>query len=55
MKRITALGLGLAMACLLSVPAYAVPAEVTAPSAILMEKTTSRTPPPSTSPPPSPR
>ena len=42
MKRITALGLGLAMACLLSVPAYAVPAEVTAPSAILMEKTTGK-------------
>ena len=42
MKRITALGLGLAMAGLLSVPAYAVPAEVTAPSAILMEKTTGK-------------
>ena len=38
MKRV--IGLGLALLCLLSVPAYAVPAEVTAPSAILMEKTT---------------
>ena len=38
MKRIAALGL--ALACLLSVPAYAAPAEVTAPSAILMEKST---------------
>ncbi len=38
MKRITALGL--ALLCLLPVRAYAVPAEVSAPSAILMEKTT---------------
>ena len=42
MKRITALGLSLLLICLLSAPAYAVPAEVTAPSAILMEKTTGR-------------
>ena len=40
MKRITALGLGLVLTCLLTAPAYAAPAEVTAPSAILMEKTT---------------
>lgn len=38
MKRITALAL--AALCLLSVPAYAAPAGVTAPSAVLMEKTT---------------
>ncbi|MBD5085590.1 MAG: D-alanyl-D-alanine carboxypeptidase [Clostridiales bacterium] len=38
MKRITALAL--ALLCLLSVPAYAAPAGVTAPSAVLMEKTT---------------
>ncbi|MDE6281865.1 MAG: D-alanyl-D-alanine carboxypeptidase [Oscillospiraceae bacterium] len=38
MKRITALALTLL--CLLSVPAYAAPAGVTAPSAVLMEKTT---------------
>jgi len=42
MKRITALGLCAALLCLLSLPAYAVPAEVTAPSAILMEKTTGK-------------
>ena len=42
MKRIAALGLALAMAGLLAAPAYAVPAEVTAPSAILMEKTTGK-------------
>ena len=40
MKRIAALGL--ALLCLLPVTAYAAPAEVTAPSAILMEKTTGR-------------
>ena len=47
MKRITALGLGLVLLCLLSAPVSAaapaqaaIPAEVTAPSAILMEKTT---------------
>ena len=34
MKRITALAL--ALLCLLSVPAYAAPAGVTAPSAVLM-------------------
>ncbi|MBD5098501.1 MAG: D-alanyl-D-alanine carboxypeptidase [Clostridiales bacterium] len=38
MKRMTALALTLL--CLLSVPAYAAPAGVTAPSAVLMEKTT---------------
>ena len=38
MKRITALAL--AALCLLSVPAYAAPADITAPSAVLMEKTT---------------
>ena len=38
MKRITALAL--ALLCLSSVPAYAAPAGITAPSAILMEKTT---------------
>ena len=38
MKRMTALAL--ALLCLLSVPAYAAPAGVTAPSAVLMEKTT---------------
>jgi len=38
MKRMTALAL--ALLCLLSVPAYAAPAGVTAPSAILMEKST---------------
>ena len=38
MKRMTALAL--ALLCLLSVPAYAAPAEITAPSAILMEKST---------------
>ncbi len=38
MKRMTALAL--ALLCLLSVPAYAAPAGITAPSAILMEKIT---------------
>ncbi|MBD5118823.1 MAG: D-alanyl-D-alanine carboxypeptidase [Clostridiales bacterium] len=38
MKRMTALAL--ALLCLLSVPAHAAPAGVTAPSAVLMEKTT---------------
>ena len=42
MKRLTALGLALAVLCLLTAPAYALPAEVSAPSAILMEKTTGR-------------
>ena len=42
MKRITALGLALSALTLLCAPAYALPAEVTAPSAILMEKTTGR-------------
>ena len=40
MKRITALGL--ALLCLLAVPAHAAPAQVSAPSAILMEKTTGK-------------
>ena len=40
MKRITALAL--ALLCLLPLPAYAAPAQVTAPSAILMEKTTGK-------------
>ena len=38
MKRIAALAL--ALLCLLPARAYAAPAEITAPSAILMEKTT---------------
>ena len=38
MKRLTALAL--ALLCLLPMRAYAAPAEITAPSAILMEKTT---------------
>ena len=42
MKRLTALGLTLAVLCLLTAPAYALPAEVSALSAILMEKTTGR-------------
>ncbi|MCI8807794.1 MAG: D-alanyl-D-alanine carboxypeptidase, partial [Oscillospiraceae bacterium] len=42
MKRSIALGLGLAMAFLLTAPAYAAPVQVSAPSAILMEKTTGK-------------
>ena len=40
MKRLTALAL--ALLCLAPARAYAAPAEVTAPSAILMEKTTGK-------------
>ena len=42
MKRSIALGLGLAMAFLLTAPAHAAPVQVSAPSAILMEKTTGK-------------
>ena len=42
MKRIAALGLALALLGLLAAPAYAAPVQTTAPSAILMEKTTGK-------------